>query len=60
MDVADLSPGSVLKAGTTGWKYTVQGESETRVVLSGPQGSLAVDRDELQRDIARGAVQVIG
>lgn len=59
-DVVDLSPGTVLRAGTTGWTYRVQGESDERVVLSGPQGSLAVDRAELQRDIARGKVEVRG
>jgi len=57
--VADLSAGTRLRAGSTGWTYTVQACSDGRVVLSGPRGSLGVDHDELQRDIMGGKVQVI-
>ena len=41
--VADLSPGSVLIAGTTGWRYRVQAADPEadRVVLRGPHGSLS-------------------
>jgi hypothetical protein len=58
-DVVDLSPGTQLRAGTTGWIYTVQGESDERVIVSGPRGSMGVDRDELQQRIARGRVEVL-
>jgi hypothetical protein len=58
-DVADLSPGTVLRAGTTGWTYRVQADNGDRVIVSGPNGSMGVDRDELQRDIARGTVEVL-
>ena len=53
-DVADLSPGSVLVAGTTGWRYRVQAADPEadRVVLRGPHGPLSVDHREIQRDIA--------
>ena len=57
-DVADVSPGTVLRATTSGFRYRVQGESDDRVVLCGPRGSLGVNRDALQRDIARGKIEV--
>ena len=59
-DVADLSPGTVLRAGSTGWRYRVQGSEGDRVVVRGPRGSMGVDREELQRDIASGNVEVLG
>jgi hypothetical protein len=39
-DVADLSPGTVLIAGSTGWRYRVQAADQEadRVVLRGPRG----------------------
>ena len=51
-DVADLSPGSVLIAGTTGWRYRVQAADPEadRVVLRGPHGA-ALGRPS--RDSAR-------
>ena len=51
--VADLSPGSVLVAGTTGWRYRVQAADPEadRVVLRGPHGPLSVGHREIQRDI---------
>lgn len=58
-DVVDLSPGTRLRAGTTGWTYRVQAEGDDRVVVSGPNGSMGIDRDELQRDIARGNIEVL-
>ena len=61
-DVANLSPGTVLIAGTTGWRYRVQAadRSADRVVLCGPRGSLSVGYSELQRAIANGYVEVLG
>ena len=58
-DVADLSPGSVLIAGTTGWRYRVQtADSEAdRVVLRGPHGPLSVGHREIQRGIANGRIE---
>ena len=58
--VADLSPGTLLVARTTGWRYRVQAaDVETdRVVLCGPRGSLAVGYGELQRGIASGRIGV--
>ena len=58
--VADLSPGTLLVARTTGWRYRVQAaDVETdRVVLCGPRGSLAVGCGELQRGIASGQIGV--
>jgi hypothetical protein len=58
MTVADISPGTVLVAGSTGWKYTVQSVTDGTVVASGPRGPLTVGVDELQQDIARGAIDV--
>jgi hypothetical protein len=42
-DVANLSPGTVLVAGSTGWRYRVQAADQEadRVVLRGPYGSLS-------------------
>jgi len=57
--VVDLSPGTRLRACTTGWVYTVQACGDDRVILSGPRGSVSVDRDELQAGVARGRVEVI-
>jgi hypothetical protein len=61
-DVADLSPGTVLVAGSTGWRYRVQGvdRGADRVILCGSRGSLAVGYNELQRGIANGRVGVLG
>ena len=58
--VADLSPGTLLVARTTGWRYRVQAaDVETdRVVLCGPHGSLAVGYGDLQRGIASGRIGV--
>ena len=58
--VADLSPGTLLVARTTGWRYRVQAaDSESdRVILCGPRGSLAVGYGELQRGIASGQIGV--
>jgi hypothetical protein len=59
-DVADLSPGTVLVAGSTGWRYRVQAADQEadRVVLRGPYGSLSVGYNELQRGIANGRIGV--
>jgi len=59
--VADLSPGTVLVARSTGWRYRVQAvDRDTgRVILCGPRGSLAASYQELQRDIARGQIGVL-
>jgi len=56
--VTDLSPGTVLVAGTTGWRYTITSVDEQTVVARGPKGPLRVGRDELQRDVAREDVEV--
>ena len=60
--VADLSPGTVLLARSTGWRYRVQASDieDDRVILRGPRGSLAVGYGELQRGIANGRVRVRG
>jgi hypothetical protein len=60
--VADLSPGTVLLARSTGWRYRVQASDRDadRVVLCGPRGSLAVGYGELQRGIASGRVGIEG
>jgi hypothetical protein len=60
--VADLSPGTVLVARSTGWHYRVRAaDSEAnRVVLCGPRGSLAVGYGDLQRGIANGRIRVQG
>jgi len=57
--VVDLSPGTVLVARSTGWRYRVQATDQDadRVVLCGPRGSLAASFRELQRDIARGRIR---
>jgi hypothetical protein len=61
-DIADLSPGSVIIAGSTGWRYRVQAADleADRVVLRGPHGSLSAGYRELQRDIANGKIEVSG
>ena len=56
--VTDLSAGSVLVSEVTGIRYRVQGTDGERVVLVGPEGSTAVDHDDLQRDIASGKIGV--
>lgn len=60
--VADLSPGTVLVARSTGWRYRVQAvdRDTDRVVLCGPRGSLAASYRGIQRDIACGRVGVQG
>ena len=62
IEVADLSPRSVLIAGTTGWRYRVQAADPEadRVVFRGPRGSLAVGYGELQHGIASGKIEVAG
>ena len=62
IEVAGLSPGSVLLAGTTGWRYRVQATDPEadRVVLRGPRGPLAVGYRELKRGIASGRIEVDG
>jgi hypothetical protein len=61
-DVADLSPGSILIAGSTGWRYRVQAADpeDDRVVLRGPRGSLSAGYREIQRNIASGKIEVDG
>jgi len=61
-DIADLSPGAILIAGSTGWRYRVQAADieADRVVLCGPRGSLAVGYGELQRGIANGRIRMQG
>jgi len=61
-DIADLSPGTVLVARSTGWRYRVQAvdHDADRVILCGPRGSLSVGYSELQRGIANGRVGVLG
>ena len=58
--VADLSPGTVLLARSTGWRYRVQAADveDNCVVLCGPRGSLAVGYGDLQRGIASGRIGV--
>jgi hypothetical protein len=60
--VADLSPGTVLVARSTGWRYRVQAvdPNTDRVILCGPRGSLAVSYQETQRDIANSRIGVRG
>jgi hypothetical protein len=58
-DVTDLSPGTVLIAGSSGWRYTVTTDGDESVSLRGPHGPQTVPRDELQRDIARGMIRVV-
>jgi len=62
VEVADLSPGSVLIAGFTGDRYRVQGvdRDADRVVLVGPHGSQASSYAAIQRDIASGKIGVDG
>ena len=59
-DVANLSPGTVLVVGSTGWRYRVQAADQEadRVVLRGLYGSLSVGYNELQRGIANGRIGV--
>lgn len=59
--VADLSPGTVLVARSTGWSYRVQAADRDadRIVLRGPRGSLAVGYNELQHGIANGRIGVV-
>jgi len=61
-DVADLSPGTVLVARSTGWRYRVQavGQKADRVILCGPRGSLSVGYNEIQCSIAKGRIGVLG
>ena len=61
-DVADLLPGSILIAGSTGWRYRVQAADpeDDRVVLRGPRGSLSAGYREIQRNIASGKIEVDG
>jgi len=61
-DVADLSPGSIVVAGSTGWRYRVQASDPEadRVVLRGPCGTLGVSYREIQRGIANGRIEVVG
>jgi hypothetical protein len=56
--VADLSPGTEIVSGSTGWEYTVETLKEETVIVRGPNGPLEVDRDELQKNIANGIVGV--
>ena len=58
-DVADLSPGSTLRAEATGWEYHVVCEGAEKVRLDGPRGPVVVSREELQADIARGKIAVV-
>lgn len=60
MRVADVSPGAVLVAGATGWRYRVTNVEDGTVVARGPRGPLTVAMDDLQRDIARGMIEVRG
>ena len=59
--VADLSPGTVLVARSTGWRYRVQAvdRDADRVILCGPHGSIAARYQEIQRDIASGRIGVL-
>jgi len=61
-DVVDLSPGVVLVARSTGWRYRVQAvdRDADRVILCGPRGSLTADYAEIQRGIANQRIGVIG
>lgn len=55
----DVSPGTKLKAGTTGDVYTVQSVSDDHVSARGPTGPVTVDRDELEDDIDDGRIEVL-
>lgn len=58
--VSDLSPGTVLVAGTTGWRYTVTDIEGEKVYAKGPMGAIPpVTKDELQREIASGKIEVV-
>ena len=60
-EVVDLSPGTVLVAGTTGWQYVVVWNDGEQVGVRGPRGMLSpISHSDLQQDIAHGAVGVIG
>lgn len=58
MQVSDLSPGTVLVARTTEWEYTVQELTDDEVVAEGPHGVIRVRHEDVQADIADGAIQV--
>lgn len=55
----DFSQGMKLRAMTTGDNYRVQSADDNRVVLTGPRGSLGVDREKLEGDVRRCLVQVV-
>lgn len=57
-DVADISPGTVLRATATGRTYRIQADGDERVIVKSPTGTISVDRDELQADITRGKIEV--
>ena len=60
-EVVDLLPGTVLIVGTTGWRYVVVWNDGEQVGVRGPRGLLPpISHDDLQQDIAHGAVGVIG
>lgn len=58
MEVCDISPGTELVAGSSGWQYTVASVSDGTVTLQGPRGPLTTTEEELQREIAEGNVVV--
>lgn len=57
MKVADVSPGTQLRAGFTGKVYTVRAVEDDQVYV---RGLPAIGMDELQRDIANGKIEVLG
>ena len=59
-DVAGLSPGNVIIAGSTRWHYRIGDvdRDDDRVVLCGPLGSLVIGYEKLQRRIENGKIEV--
>ena len=58
--VADVSPGTVLVAGATGWRYTVTGGDDDTVVARGRGVCSASPAPNSSETSPRGAIEVCG